>query len=105
MILSVWIYLAISGFISQWIAFLYPIGATAIIYKFPSKAVLTTIEAIPVLRVPLLSFYQNPLIGYIWILWVTGALILDHKNLKMRLILLKEDFHNRKKNKIKDIFK
>ena len=105
MILSAWIYLAVSGFISEWVALLYPVGASVIIYKFPSKAVLTTIETLPVLKIPLLTFYHNSLIGFIWILWATGALILDRKNLKMRLILLKEDFNNRKRNNIRNVFK
>ncbi len=105
MILSGWIYLAVSGYIAQWIAFLYPLGAVVIIYKFPSKAVLTALETIPVLQIPMVTFGQHPILGWLWILWAAGALILSHRLLKVRLISLWKDFHNSKKKRIRELFK
>lgn len=105
MILSAWIYLAVSGYIAHWIALLYPLGATTIIYKFPSKAVLTTLEAIPVLRVPMVTIDQHSTLGYLWILWAVGAAILDRKYLKVRLASLWNDVHNLKDKRISELFK
>ncbi|MFQ6082358.1 MAG: CDP-alcohol phosphatidyltransferase family protein [Candidatus Aminicenantia bacterium] len=105
MILSGWIYLAVSGYITQWIALLYPLGATAIIYKFPSKAVLSIVEVIPVLRIPMVTLAQHPLLGYLWIIWAIGAVILNRRCLKVRLTYLWNDFRNLKKRKINELFK
>ncbi len=70
-----------SGFVPAWIALIYLALATGIILLFNTRAVITYFE-LPVLAAhPLLAFAASPWIGLLYMFWLLGAAVLDHKRL------------------------
>ena len=90
MIFAGWLYLIASGFLPKWKAGIYTLGAFLTVLRFRSKFVLTTVEIIPALAIPITTLKYEPKLGLVWILWALSAAVLDHKRLKVRIGILLE---------------
>ena len=91
MIFSGWLYLIASGFLPKWKAGIYTLGAFLTVLRFRSKLVLTTVEIIPALAIPITTLRYEPRLGFVWILWTLSAALLDHKRVKVRIHILLEN--------------
>ncbi len=90
MIFSGWLYLIASGFLPKGKAGIYTLGAFLTVLHFRSKLVLTTVEIIPAIAIPITTLKYEPRLGLVWILWALSAAVLDHKRVKVRINILLE---------------
>ena len=92
MVLAGFLYMTAVGFVSWWFCLLYLAVSAGLIYRFRSTALTTLLEAPLVIQMPVVALREVPTLGWAWVAWGLGALILDRKRLMVRLRILWDDW-------------
>lgn len=92
MVLAGFLYMTAIGFVSWWFCLLYLAVSAGLTYRFRSVTVATLLEAPLVIQMPVVALREVPILGWAWVAWGLGALILDRKRLMVRLRILWDDW-------------
>ena len=92
MVVAGFLYMTAIGFVSWWFCLAYLAVSAGLIYHFRSSALTTLLEAPLVLQMPVVALMETPILGWAWVAWGLGALMLDHKRLIVRLRILWDDW-------------
>ncbi len=91
MVVAGFVYLTLIGIVPAWLSIAYLGVSTLLLIRFRSKAVLTLLEAPLVMLMVATAFFLEPLWGWLYVAWGTGALIVDRRRLKIRVEILWDD--------------
>jgi len=92
MVVAGFLYMTAIGFVSWGFCLAYLAVSASLIYRFRSTALTTLLEAPLVLQMPVVALREMPILGWTWVAWGLGALVLDHRRLMVRLRILWDDW-------------